>query len=376
MKKKRLLHITSSLKMGGAESVLCELIRSQELSEYEHVVVYFHDGVHRAILEREGVAVYHVQGAICLFDPVFFFRFVRSIQNIKPDVIHTMLWAANNLGRIVGKFLAIPVVSVWHNNLDQDGWLRNSIDRITSSFATRHIAVSYGVLESAQIVLGKELGGIQGNVIINGINIRHIHNQSEQRAINGSSIRVYPENFVIGSVGRFELVKRYDLMLEAFALLYAQYAHARLVLVGVGSQITFLRRKAHDLGVQDVVQFCTGVSSYGYYPLFDCFSLSSDKEGVSIALLEAMSFGLPCVITSIENDHCVIEHGRNGLIVEAGNASALARGWAQLIENPGLSIRISESAALTVSCNFSSSRMCREYAHVFKAVDSSRSNLQ
>lgn len=360
------MHITSSLKMGGAEAVLCDLISSSHMQDIEHVVIYFHDGVHKKCLEQLGIAHYQVRGIIGLFDPFFFYTLTRLVAQIKPDMLHTLLWAGNNAGRLVGALLGIPVVSAWHNNLDQDGWLRNSIERITSRFSTFHIAVSSGVLASAQRLLGAHSLAGRSYVITNGINIQTIHAKSQERAISGASLGISPDLFVIGSVGRFESVKRYDLMLNAFAVLHKKYPHTRLVLVGVGSLQQALEIQANNLGLKEVITFIVGESSYSYYPLFDCFSLSSDKEGISIALLEAMSFGLPCVITYAEQYHPIIKQNGNGVLVQAGNVALLAHAWEYLIVHPQFSIKIGQSAYATVAQQFSSTRMCQEYAHIFK----------
>ena len=92
-------------------------------------------------------------------------------------------------------------------------------------------------------------------------------------------------------------------MIESFALVYAKNKNARLVLVGVGSGEAMLRQKAHTLGITHFVVFVIGQQAYGYYSLFDCFAMSSDKEGISIALLEAMAFSLPCVATNSQSIH-------------------------------------------------------------------------
>ena len=95
MQKIKLLHITSSLKMGGAEAVLCDLISSMDPNTFEHCVIYIHDGMHRECLIKLGVPHYQLQGAISLFDPIFFINLMHLIKKINPDLIHSMLWAGN-----------------------------------------------------------------------------------------------------------------------------------------------------------------------------------------------------------------------------------------------------------------------------------------
>jgi glycosyltransferase involved in cell wall biosynthesis len=347
--------------MGGAEAVLCDLISSMDNDVFDHHVLYIHDGPHRECLKTLNIPHYQIT-----YGPLFLMCLMKHIQQIKPDVMHTLLWAANIAGRIAGGLLGVPVVSAWHNNLDQDGAMRNFFDRATYNFAEQHIAVSQGVINSARSLGFRDVD--KAYVITNGINIRKIQSLSAQALTSRSAIALDQSHFVIGSVGRFVLVKRHDLMLKAFALLYATHTHARLVLVGIGEQESFLRTQAVELGIAQAVIFIVGKSSAQYYPLFDCFSLSSDKEGVSIALLEAMSFGLPSVMTHAEAKHAVIEQGVNGLLVPAGDVQKLADSWTQLIENKEMAHKLGFAARERVQSNFSSDRMCKEYEELFKKI--------
>src|SRR5579859_5390998 len=102
-KRKKVVHLISSLKIGGAESLLYDLIVGLGNQDYEHHVIYFHHGPHVARLEQLGVSTYQVRGIITLYDPIFFWRLARLIKKLKPDVIHSALWAANFAGRIIAR---------------------------------------------------------------------------------------------------------------------------------------------------------------------------------------------------------------------------------------------------------------------------------
>jgi len=110
-KKIKLLHITSSLKMGGAESLLCDLIKNMDHEMFEHHVIYFHDGPHSVCLKELGIPIYQIKGLISLYDPLFCTRLYKLVKKIKPDCIHTLLWVANVSGRIIARLLKIPIAS-------------------------------------------------------------------------------------------------------------------------------------------------------------------------------------------------------------------------------------------------------------------------
>lgn len=363
-KPKRLLHVTSSLKMGGAETVLCNLIKHLDKHEFEHHVIYFHSGPHVKHLAAMGIKTYHVTGFIFLYDPVFFMRLFTLINSTRPDVIHSLLWFANVSMRFIARMLRIPLVSVLHNNVDQDGWVRNAVDKITARLAKTTVAVSQEVANSV-VHKKKWLPAQKVTVIKNGIDLKRIHKKAYLNSKTKSSLGLSESHYVFGSVGRFEPVKRYPLLLEAFALVKEREALARLVLVGIGSQEKFLRRKAKMLGIEHDVVFIIGQQAYPYYPLFDCFVQSSDKEGISIALLEAMSFAKPCAVTNSDMHHSVLEHNKTGVVVSASNKRMLSQALLTVMHEHVWAKNLGLQAQKAIVDNFSVNAMVGAYRDIF-----------
>lgn len=360
----RLIHLTSSLKRGGAEAVLCELVERLDTRVFQQQVIYFHDGPHRERLHALGIITHHVQGFICCYDPLFWYRLWKILRHQKPDCLHTLLWSANITGRIMSRLLGLRCVSVWHNNVDQDGFFRNYLDRVTAGYASFHVAVSSGVF--ASVYQRNIIKPPQAPMIItNGIDTQGVQRKVLQQAVGRLQVGLLPEHYVIGSVGRFEPVKRYDFLLESFAQVYAACPQARLVLIGYGSQEQVLRTKATRLGLAESVMFIVGQEAYGYYPLFDCFVQSSDKEGISLALLEALSCGISAVVTTLEHNHPVITSGVNGRLVPAGDTHALASVLLELSSDRAQRTRLGAAARIDVESSFSINKMVAQYQDVF-----------
>jgi len=359
--KTTLLHVSSSLKMGGAEAVLCDVIQGLGNEVFEHHVIYFHDGPRREPLEELGVTLHHVRGALCLYDPVFFMRLYRRIKKIKPDCIHSLLWAANVASRIIAKFLSIPHVSAYHIHINVDGRFRKIVDKLTINLSQEFIAVSEEVAESIQPA--EPIW-----VIKNGIDVDGIQKKAQGMVVRRDQLGLAKDQFVIGSVGRFAPRKNFPLLLESFAVLQMVYPEARLVLVGIGPEEQSLKRKAQDLGVADKVVFVVGKHAYGYIPLFDCFVQSSDKEGTSIALLEAMSLNVPCVVVNDGPVHPVIVDGKDGILVQAKGATALAQKISMLIEKRDLAVQLGMAGNKKVRQNFNPEGMVEAYRDIILRV--------
>lgn len=366
-KKIKLLHITSSLKVGGAEQVLCDLIAHLGFEKYEHQVIYFHTGPHVERLKKLGVPVHQITGFVGCYDPIFFYRVVRLTNMIAPDAIHSLLWLGNFVARVAGRLCKIPVVCAIHNNLDQNGWLRNYLDRWTMASATRVVCVSQGVADSIESV-GISLKRNRPIIIPNGIDRKWLHQKATQSLVQREDIGLSSEHWVIGSVGRLHPVKNYPLLLAAFSFVYQKEPAARLVIVGTGPELEPLQRLVSLYDLTSSVVFIIDQPAVGYYQLFDCFVLASDKEGVSIALLEAMSFSLPCVVTAVDEGHPVISNQKNGIIVPAGNNALLAQALLRLAGERERAHLLSDAAVRLIKEQFDVKTMVRAYERVFKEL--------
>ncbi len=365
MKKIKILHIISSLKIGGAEALFCDLLAHMS-PDFEHTVIYFHDGAHVQCLQKMNITLHHVTGFMSLYDPIFFIRLRQIFKTVDPDVIHTQLWAANNLGRVLGFKIKVPVVCVLHNYLDQDGLLKNKIDQQTTEFSSQFISYTHGI---AQSLLDRDpwIQPEKVKILTIGIDKVSLYEKSARERRERTDLHLNMNHFVIGSVGRFVPVRRYDLLINAFKIVQENYAQARLVLVGVGPLEHQLRAQVRKLCIEDRVIFIIDQPGYRYYQLFDCFALTSDKEGPSIALLEAMSFSVPCVRTNSESSHAVIKSEINGLLTPAGCPISLADALMRLYENPDFAKRISQEGQKTTD-QHDIAYTALEYETIFKSL--------
>lgn len=158
-----------------------------------------------------------------------------------------------------------------------------------------------------------------------------------------STARVHHRKFILG-VGRLSYVKGFDQLIEAFSR--AGLPETDLLLIGDGPERAALTRLAGNLGLTGRVIFAgTKLNLQDYYSQAELFVLPSRNEGYPNALVEAMSFGCPCIAMNCEFGPAeIISNGHNGLLVEAANIDALAGAMARLINNPSLKASLSRQA--------------------------------
>lgn len=357
--KRKLLHIISSLQRGGAETLLVMLIK--QLTSYEHHVCYFHDGPLRASLEEAAVPVTHIKGFLAPYDPLGFYRLYKSVQRIKPDLIHTSLWAANMMGPYVAAFWSIPVISSFHALCEHEGRLRTFIARWCARKPACCIAVCQGVARSITAAGRAHKGEIA--VISNGIDTYAL-TQRARRPIAMHKDTV----FTFGTVGRFVPVKKYDVLLESFSQLVKKHQNIRLILVGSGPQEAALRNQAKVLGIEHNVLFVVNEEAAPYYQLFDCFVQPSLYEGLSLALLESMALGIPVVATSPDGFHEVIMHGYNGLLVQPNDVEGLTAVLATMLSDASMRYALKIAGKSTVEERFTLRKAALSYERVIQAL--------
>lgn len=345
--------------MGGAEEVVCSLIEALPQELYTQTVIYFHDGPHRVRLEQAGIPCYHVRGLIAPFDPLAFIRFMVLLKKLEPNVLHSALWLANLFARLAGKLLRIKTVNSLHNTItrNHDGLVRIFIDKLSLSLADAIIAVTPAVALSAPRNIYHKI-----TVIPNGINQAKL---LSQKKIERAELGLTHDHVVIGAVGRFVPVKNHALLITCFAQLHQKHPRARLVLLGSGPLEQMLRAHAHALGVHDAVTFVIGQPAHHYYSLFDCFVQPSKNEGLSIALLEALCFGLPVIVTGHAQQHAVITHDTQGLVIPPDNREALYAALEQLTENSLLRSNLAHASS-ALARNYEIRAMADKYHTIFK----------
>lgn len=354
-----LVHFITSLEMGGAQAVLYDVVKN--LSSFSHTVIYFHGGPYEEKFRQAGISIHRVRGLISCYDPLAITRLYTLIQQLNPDCLHTVLWAANWMGRIVGKMLGIPCVTALHNNKSLNGAVRAILDQLAPDAHTT-IAVSDEVkrsFDANKIV-----------VILNGVNQDAIHHQVCMLRKTRNDVGFTDDHFIVGSVGRLHPVKRYDLLIESVAHLYKKYSHIRLLIIGSGSEEKKLRDLIAFHNLNHVAKLVAD-QALGYYPLFDCFVQPSAQEGISMALLEAMSCGLPCVVTNASKSHPVIKDGQEGVVV-MGEGALLSQGIELLMTNPKRAQQMGARAAQTIADKFDNKRMIAAYGAVFLSAAGTR----
>jgi glycosyltransferase involved in cell wall biosynthesis len=211
------------------------------------------------------------------------------------------------------------------------------------SVLRREIRGRYGALDVV-VVLHEGARAPFERFLAGAVRVRAIPNAVPRQRGGRSGL----DRPVIVTVGRLVPAKGFGRLIRAFAPVAEAHPEWRLRICGDGPRRQALTAQVAALGLERQVELLGRVRDVeAELEAASIFALSSRREGLSLALLEAMAKGL--AVVSFEGACGVIDHGVDGLLVPAGDEAALARAICALIESAPLRRRLGEAAVRKAS---------------------------
>ena len=253
----------------------------------------------------------------------------------RVSVWHGHDYKTNALGLLLKRFWPMRLVTTAH------GWVQHTsrtplyyrIDRFCLPRYERVICVSDDLLESCLAV-----GVPARNCVLleNGIDpTEYARRQTVAEA--KAALGLPADGFVVGAVGRLSGEKGFDVLIRSIRALVSRGLDVRLVIVGEGAERANLEQLARELDVADRVRLAGWRADVrGYFEAMDVFALASIREGLPNVLLEAMALEVPIVSTRVNGVPRLIQDGRNGFLVSAGDGAGLTAALAGLLTNAAL----------------------------------------
>jgi len=360
----RIANCIDNLNPAGAQQVLRLLVQYGDAGRFDHRVYTFKDGVLAQQIKARGIPVTVLRRRVPKFDPWLVRRIAKQLARDGIDLLNTHLFGATLHGWLAaGRVGGIPVVATAHTLEGRQPLLNRLGNRWLLPACDVVIAVSQAADESLR---HHERAGARIITIPNGIDMPAMGGE-EDRERAREQFGVPAGARVIGTVGHLRPAKDHGMLIRALNHLRQAHVDAYVVIVGedLGSQAE-LQAEARRLGVADALRLLgkredVALLLHG----FDVFALSSRWEGLPMALLEAMSAGLPCVCTNVGGVPDAIQEAENGLLVSAGDAAAMAEALGALLDDDALAQRLGLAGRQTVADRFSASRMAAQYERVY-----------
>lgn len=276
-------------------------------------------------------------------------------------LVHSHGYFADIMGMPLCKILKIPHISTSHGFISSDRNLKiyNFLDRSSLRFCDKVIAVSEGIKEDLI-----ENGINESKIIVIQNAVQNSYNPDyffESRLNKRKLIRMNEEEYVVGYVGRLSDEKGLEYLIGAGLILKEKGEAFKILIIGDGPKREELENLVREKGLEKEVIF-TGFQDdvEKWLAALDVFVLPSLTEGTPMALLEAMSLGIPVVATHVGGVPQVIENGVNGFLIEPANSRALVEKIKVLRENPALRKEMSVKATNLIKNRFNVYEWCRK----------------
>ena len=355
----KIVYLITELSIGGAQFALLRLLRGLDRRRFQPLVLCLFNGEGRVAQEirLQDVPVEDLRmTSKWRLDALW--RLYRALRREQPALLHTWLFHANFSGRILGRLAGVPLIVSAERTMGMEGRARMWLNRLSTPLADRILCVSPQVASFAAQEIGLPADKLV--VIPNGLDCSEFSAAPGRQAAR-QALGLAEDGLWIGSLGRLEPVKGFDLLLDAFALILVpgflpeQIAlHLRLAIVGDGPERPALQVQAQRLGITDRLVF---LGETHQVPLFmaglDLFALASRHEGMPNALLEAMAAGLPVVSTRAGGALDVVLPDQTGLLVPIEQPGALAQALARLLVDEAFRRRLGEAGRQRVQEHFS-----------------------
>ncbi|MDI6792443.1 MAG: glycosyltransferase [bacterium] len=362
-----LLYLITGLDVGGTEKVLARLVAGLNKERYRILVCSLQKrGPVADEIERCGIKVVSLdmEGKLNLNAPLKLFSLLKKE---KVDILHSYLFHANLLARIVGRLARVPIIISSERTMEMEGRHRLIINRLTAPLADCITVNSNSVREFVSHRIGIDSQKLV--TIYNGLDVSDFQRKEGDSSGVKKKWGIDSDKVVIGCVARFDPPKGVEYLLQAAVRVIAKHPNALFLLVGYGP----LRRKLEDmteeLGLASKVIFtgeCNDVP--GMLSIMDIFVLPSLYEGFPNAVLEAMAASRPVVATSVAGIPEIVVDNETGLLVPRANPEALAEAINTLIQYPEMAEKMGQAGRSRVEDYFSLEKMVEETEELYERL--------
>jgi glycosyltransferase involved in cell wall biosynthesis len=367
-KSPRVLHLVSSGGLYGAEQVILNLARTENVISYVGALHNTHNPNLEVIDEakKRGLrtAVFESVGRV---DVRTIFRIRRFLRNNDIDILHTHNYKVDIIGfaaALGSRTEWIATNHVWHS-INAKLRLYETVDALVLPFAKRIVAVSKEIRED---LISTKVRPERIRVIGNGIDLDHF---SQMRPIEPlkAALGIRAQDVVVTIVGRLSPEKGHRTFLEVARKLSANRDNVKFLVVGDGPLRDELHAEAARLDLGERLVFAGFRDDMpAIYALTDVLVSASSIEGLPMTILEAMASRVPIVATRVGGVPEVIKNGETGLLVESPDVEALQAQIESLVDDPSKRRRLSEAALEFVKTNHSYERMCEAYGLIYEEV--------
>lgn len=323
---KKIIFLFQSLEVGGAENLRLALLRHIDRDKFDIKVCSIGEkGPVGEKIERLGYKVDALGENPDSKNLCISFKLARYLKRERPDILHSSLFNANFHGRIAGFLSRVPhVITEEHSEHFQYNGLKflpyKLADFILAHVTDFIVCCSEGlkkdIIKKERLPVRKVIT-IENCIDLYGCNVRTKREEIRNMHNIGDEI-------VFINVSCFSARKGHTYLIDALRDIKDMGYNFKCFFAGTGPLEGALRKRSREAELSEEIIFLGHVdNALDYLNASDVFVLPSLFEGLSIALMEAMSIGLPCVVTSVGCNADLIKTGFNGTVISPRDKEGL-----------------------------------------------------
>jgi sugar transferase (PEP-CTERM/EpsH1 system associated) len=293
-------------------------------------------------------------------------KLMHLIKRIRPQVVHTRNWGTID-GIIAARLARVNyVIHGEHGREFTDlhglNYRRNLARWVLGRWVNLFVTVS----DEIKSWLVNKVGIPEKKVvtIINGVDTKKYFPPADKKKVK-QDIGIDPDTFIVGTVGRLDKVKNYQMLLNAVQSHTRCEIPYKLILIGDGPERANLEAFARMHRLSNVEFLGERQNIQDYLQVFDLFILTSVGEGISNTILEAMATGVPVVATRVGGNPEIVEDSVTGSLVPSGDHALLSEMITKYLNDRSLCESQGQAGRLRCEKLFSLNVMVEKYDRLY-----------
>jgi glycosyltransferase involved in cell wall biosynthesis len=362
----RVIHMVEDMKVGGQEKVIAAIATGLHSEAFlVEIWCLAAGGTVADRLQQAGISlrILNLRTYHNLFNIV---RLARYLRRSKADILHTHGHFAGTFGRLAA-ILAGTRQVVAHVHTSDFNLSRRHIliDHILARFSQRILCVSRAVQDFITRI--ERIPAAKTLVVHNGTDWLF---GDQGPPISRLAMGFHPHDCVLISVGSLVDNKGHQLLIDVLHLLVPEYPAMKLLIVGDGPLRGQLEESVARFDLASYIRFTGRVQNIQpLLALADIFLLPTRyREGLSMAILEAMQEGLPIIATTVGGIPEAVQDQRNGLLVEPNDVQALKAAITTLISDGKLRRAMSDAGRRIYEQQFTAEKMVSQIETFYRSI--------
>jgi glycosyltransferase involved in cell wall biosynthesis len=290
----------------------------------------------------------------------------RAFRRDRIDVVHTYLPRGELVGSLAARLARVPVLVCGKRGCHY----RRGAEAVGCRIANRLADCVLGNAQAVKDFVAEDEGCPRRKIAVieNGVDTARFAPVADRRAAK-ERVGLDPDRPAVGTITRARVRKGYEEFLRAMAEVRRVHPGAQVVVIGQDTVEQAPLELIAALGLGDDIHLLGLRSDIPeLLAAMDVFVLSSHDEGMSNAIMEAMSVGRPIVATDVGGAPEMIEHGVGGLLVPPKVVEPLAAAIQRMLDDPAAAEAMGAVARRTVESRFSIEVMIERIASLYEAL--------